>query len=1291
MPGRPGVQGQPHKEADCQSPSLCYDLGFRQGHRYGEARHPGPDSEHGLFTISTPNPSGLRSKESLVADWGPGIHNFSETQLSVITQPSVARQLRFCAKQQGRQLRVHVGAPAPIRSGSRWAGTWTGVLVASDFPGRTVTTNWPNDILESGRLLPTYHDVHGVPLTGVVVYGYPSGTTFPKARAATDDLLAHVTRDIVLGRQGPRYVAGDFNHSAESLEELALWKASGWVEAQSLASARWGQEILPTCKGATQRDFVFLSPELAALCKAVAVQDHFADHSSIFVSCEAPWGRSQIKAWPMPSEIPWNSIDVEAWHQSTLDVPVREPDPTQHLRAIAKCMEDSLDGHVKEMPGLRLPTACKGRAQQIRPVMQQAAASMARVSRNGEVTLRSDLVGREVSAWFKQLRRLQSMCHALRADNQHVDAQVYRAELWHKISMCCSFSGGFRSWWLGRRIQLQGSPVMLPLAVPTLEVCDRIFSDFQSNFRSFESWHNRNRGRILESRYQTGRNQLFSELRRQQQDSVDTMQCERSYTILEVDSGSNQVALECPADPRGHSTWELEGALCEVHSFEGPVCRIECTAGVVAGQELQQHQILTRADHTQDEFRKHWEPRWNRHAEVPEEAWERVVGFCTAFLPRRSLVLEPITPQCWFSAVRKYKARAARGADGIAKLDLLSMHPQLISELLYLLNRIETGVSEWPAQMLIGLIMALDKANHKPGPDAFRPICVLSIVYRTYASVRAKQMLRQISAWIDAGAMGFLPHRETKGIWMAVQAAIEMAALQGSDISGFGADIVKANNGLPRRPVLHAAECVGVPQPLVQAWSSFLQGLRRHFVIRHELDEGITSHTGFPEGDPLSTLAMVLVDQCWHVYMGQFAPRCIPLSFVDNLTCMATDVATTAQALVQTQCFAELWDLELDRDKTFSWALQPASKKALQALHLKVVDAAKDLGGFMSYGKRVRVNLHEEMCKAMAPVWRKLRLSKAPIAQKIAALPAKYWSSLLHGAAGCVLSESRLSSLRATATKAIGISTAGSSSALRLVLAPDMTSDPGFFQFWHLLNDFRRLCRKLPFLIDQWEHFMANFEGKLYPGPFSSLVQLCSKVGWSVQPPLIFTGAELGFDLFRAPKDLVRYLAEQAWADMVARQHTHRKTMGDLQGTDLALARLDSKRLTAQENARVQAVQSGANISNQQHSRYDTTKAPLCSICGEPDTVEHKIRFCSRFEQRRSGAEKTLSQWDHWPACLTHHLLAPAYVACRRLMVKLNELPPQMPTMTHDFGFSVWHDLFTDGTCAMEGVFALAA
>ncbi|CAE7940377.1 unnamed protein product, partial [Symbiodinium necroappetens] len=156
--------------------------------RVGEASHPGPCysdsplSSSSNLLIGCSNPSGLRGKESLLLDMGPGIWSLSETQLSAVTQQSSTKKLRYEASALNRNVRIHCGAPAALRCTSTWAGAYTGVMQLGDCPSTTVSIQWPAGVYETGRVQIVQHLLGHIPVIVGNIYGYPQSPLWPDAR-----------------------------------------------------------------------------------------------------------------------------------------------------------------------------------------------------------------------------------------------------------------------------------------------------------------------------------------------------------------------------------------------------------------------------------------------------------------------------------------------------------------------------------------------------------------------------------------------------------------------------------------------------------------------------------------------------------------------------------------------------------------------------------------------------------------------------------------------------------------------------------------------------------------------------------------------------------------------------------------------------------------------------------------------------------------------------------------------------------------------------------------------------
>ncbi|CAE6966038.1 aquIMA [Symbiodinium sp. CCMP2592] len=1158
--------------------------------RYGEASNPGPDN---IISFGTSNPSGLRNKEQLVADFGPGVWQYSETQLSAVSLPSASRAIRALTRAQHRDVRIFAGAPAPLRPGSSYAGSWTGVLTLSDFPCRPVQLQWLHDSFHSGRIQALHHFVNDTPILTANLYGFPSGKTYTDARARTERLLETLTHELVLGRKGIRMIAGDFNHWHEHLHQVAIWKQQGWIEAQDLAAIRWQTPLVPTCKGSTHRDFIFLSPEAAALCESVRVQETFAEHATVIAGIRLT-GVHRVQSWPLPAEIPWSSVDLPAWTRECDVIPIAESCSTRWLRSFARGFEASLVGHVVGAPSGCLPHRCHGRACRLSPD-RPPRIHPPKPARPGEEAAHHDLLSLEVKRWYQQLRRLQSLDHAMRAGNQSPSAIEHRLGLWRSILSARGFRPAFQLWWPTRPVQLAGSPAAFPAFLPSAELCSLLFLDFRDNFRKFEAWNIRQRHAILAEQYAHNHNLLFRDLRDPKPEQVDTLELKRSYQILDVDPPTCGVHLADRIDDRGCSQWTLDGCAVQVTSVDGDLCCIPSCPSLHPDAELEQTVVLSSASHIQFEFEKLWISFWQRFAHSSEADWSRVTSFAQAYLPQGQLDLPPISLDQWRGALRRFKPRAARGCDGFAKLDLLNMSDPHALQLLAFLADIEAGVREWPAQWLNGLVCCLKKPNEQQGPEGFRPITLLCCAYRAWSGLRARQVLRWLVDFMPHSALGFMPHREASQFWWMLEAQVELACQNELPFLGYATDVIKAFNALPRQPVFAIAAWIGLPPNLLRPWGSFLDKLERRFLIRNAVGEPQLSTCGFPEGCALSTVAMSIVCLCFHQYLESFTAACSPHSYVDNLACSAQSVGQLATGTAASLAFLDMWGLTADPSKTYVWAVQPGHRSQLKAMGFRVQTHARELGGLLSFERSKHNAALVKRCQDLGPWFDRLRRSPSAYVHKLRALPIKFWSHALHGISGCPLADSVIAGLRAQAVRALGANSAGSSSMLRLSTCGFLDADPGFYQLWCTLRDLRRLAVKDSRVLPLWTVFAANFQGQLLHGPFSKLFQVLGQIGWRIDhPPFVTDHDGLVHNVLEIPTSLLRQLCEQAWLNYVATQHRHRHTMLDLLGIDNALLQEDSGRLNALDSARLAALRSGAFMFGASQMRFDRAQDGLC-------------------------------------------------------------------------------------------------
>ena len=1260
-----------------------------QFHPWGEALNPGPSDDPGLFWVGFSNPSGLRGKEDTALSLGCGVWSFSETQLSAVTQLSCSKRLKYLAAEQHRNLRVILGAPVACRANSNWAGSWAGVATMADVPSREVKLPYTFEH-NCGRMLASQHFVHGCTFLNAVVYGWPSGPTWPQAKTLNEQLLQLVTTEIVLGGHGPRLVGGDYNVSATGLDIFSYWRRLGWRSAQEFAELAWGQQVQFTCKGVTERDLIWMSPEAQAICKAVDVATFFAEHSTISVGLHCHCPVPPTLTWPLPSKIPWTQVSSDWADQATPPVWNTTGTADQQWAQWGCSFECSLTGHVLGQPNQKLQKAQTGRMQRTQPLLTVKGPSVLKPSRPSEVLMRNDLIGKDVRVWFRQLRRLQSYLASVNAGKQTVDAVQYRLELWSSIRQSPGFVGGFSHWWQhSRAYALPDSPPCVPSAPPGPIIALSLFETFKFCYEKFESWHLRKRCQLLANKYEKGMQGLYQELAKPSQDKLDFLVQNREVEVLAVSDDRLQMHLAADLSEDPDCSLTCNGEHLPKHVRERDLLTFEQPVDFQAGDALTSSQVITELPLLHSMLLDFWQPVWNPNQVVDLDKWTRLTGFIDTHVPRLEIIAPPISLRQWKQVLRKFKATAARGVDGFHPQDLLQMPDSWSLRLLDLLSQIETGQMEWPTAVLYGVVMVLAKEATACTVERYRPVVVFSAIYRAWSSLRARQLLRQLKPYMDSTAFGFVPNCETSQLWMALQGAIETTLQDGSDFCGLSTDLVRAFNHIPREASFYLASRIGVPANILRPWKSFLDNCTRAFSVRGCLSSATKSTAGMPEGDALSVYAMVQLSLVFHTYMRLLIPSVTAYSYVDNLTLTALHPFLLGLGLAGLEEFFSLWGMSIDKAKSYCWTTQPKFRSLLKILGLTREDAMTELGGVLSFSTRQYTGLPIRRLAKLESLWTRLKVSRAPLAQKLLCLQTKFWASALYGAHAAGLGEQHVDKLRAQAMKALKLQKAGVNGRVRLSLSRFPTADPGFWRLRQAFLNFRRIARKEPQFLGLWKLFAHRFNGKLFSGPFSQLFVLGSQIGWSFQPPWFCDHDGLQHSLLHLDDAALADLLLDGWYQYLARSVVHRHTMQDLVGLDLNILRSQMRSLTALEESLLGSLHSGAFMSGAQQSKFDFSKDANCCICHARDDQEHWLT-CPRFEPQRQSIEDWQNRHQCDTQALRSHLLpsrSPWYSQWKAALVQIQDC-------THVFesepGDGIQH-VFTDGSvCGGGGAFPMA-
>ena len=1246
--------------------------------RIGEATNPGPYSDamgDGVLHIGTCNPSGLAHKSQSFYDLPLGIYAVAETQLSQPSFQTFKRDLSFCSRSLQRDLRIQHGAFAPCRPRSS-AGTWTGVAFVSDFAPRQFQLPWKSLEYSSGRMLCSSFVVGGNHVLGASIYAPPSGPTFGSTTRTVNEMLEVLTQELVCGSSGYRFIAGDFNKDPFALTTFDHWRQAGWEEVQVLAESRYSRERVPTSKKTAYSDHIWISPELSAVLLDVQVFDEvFAEHDVLVAALCLPNQKIPQFHWPTPAAFPWEDMPVMSFNtQRPFAWTDFVDDPSTGFARWSSQIEKQIVAQCQ--PDVVLPRGIHGRGQTRQPHKRDFTLLPAHPSRHGEESMRSDLLNRSVHRWFKQLRRLQALSQRAQRVQELPHLQADQICTWRRILQASGFSGGFQRWWQTRPHQLHGSPGQLPQFPPGAQQASLIFLDFRANYRHYEQWHLRRRQQLVKLKAYDHNKLLFRQLKDADMSPPDHFVLRNETWIAFVENG-NEVTLTDEIYLSLDATWCLESTPVTLEILDSSRVRIETDLLLVPGQHLTGLQQISDFQSMDKALSSLWSPIWTKHKDLPPDAWDRALRFAEAHMPRLDF-----GPLVWTGdridvLSNKYKKRSATGPDGWSRADIAHLPPDAQQDLAEMYGHIQlTGA--WPQQLITGMVCPARKTPGASEPGEFRPIILLSFLYRLWSSAASKVLLRTLATRVGAHIYGFVPGRRAQDLWYLLQAAIECAHFQQEEVVGFTLDLIKCFNYLPRAPIFAALRAMGAHAQIIFPWERALAGLERRFRLSGNIGPPHLSNVGYPEGDALSCAAMLAFNMLMDAYVQRYEESSFLTSFVGNLQLIGNSAADVQRGVLTATTFLHMMDLSLDAKKCYGWSTRPTARRELRTFGHRVRLHAKDLGAQMAFARSLSAATTEERVQSVAHFWPILARSSAPIWYKLQAVKMAAWPKALHGCENYKASFSTTQTLRSKVIQALGWRRAGASPWLRWSLMQDYDLDPEFFQLWCILRSFLRMASTSFLLQEQWNTFVSSapLHGQ---GPFHSLRQALDLLGWEWLGDLSLIVGPWVFNWKDIHEALLRQLLQYSWDDFVLQQLQARR---DFQGISSISRRLSFQHsgLNLGDRALLGTLQDGTFFTAWQKGKFDVTQQAFCSRCGVEDDLAHRCVTCPKYAQIHASFPQSIASWSLEPPAFTQHGLLPRNPELTHWMTYLIGLPDYTEVFHFEPMPGQTYDLFVDGS-----------
>ena len=271
-----------------------------------------------------------------------------------------------------------------------------------------------------------------------------------------------------------------------------------------MVSSLWPASTL-TCKQATRKDFLWLSPELVdAFLDLEVANDRFPDHAVLRARFRLPDGFSVRYLWPLPCGVPWNQVE---------DLPEPMDFGTQDPTKVYQQLWQTKEGLAEHSLGVRWSSNMAGRGQRLAPTKRHGWAAPPKKGRSCDV--QPGFVGYHVhhARWLKQLRRLHNYAQWAAAHHGTSDSllSLHGFQLWQSILKAKGFGRSFQTWWLGRRTVGFHDPGFVPMRPPVPEVAHQLCDTFHCEVLCLERTLTAAKHATRKSQHQLNPNLIFQD------------------------------------------------------------------------------------------------------------------------------------------------------------------------------------------------------------------------------------------------------------------------------------------------------------------------------------------------------------------------------------------------------------------------------------------------------------------------------------------------------------------------------------------------------------------------------------------------------------------------------------------------------------------------------------------------------------------------------------------------------------------------------------------------------------
>ena len=204
-----------------------------------------------------------------------------------------------------------------------------------------------------------------------------------------------------------------------------------------------------------------------------------------------------------------------------------------------------------------------------------------------------------------------------------------------------------------------------------------------------------------------------------------------------------------------------------------------------------------------------------------------------------------------------------------------------------LLNLVETSVV-WPQGLFDAYIAMIPKAGGDSTPPGQRPLSVLPLVNRLWASLRLGHLREWVEGWLPTSVFSLGNGLYSVEAWFATALDIEevLSGVGRDQLHVMVAEVVKSFDTVDRSILDCALGRLGLPDLFRRTYFSFHSRVRLRFKLATGLGEPWCKDGGILQGCPLSMVFIVALCVPWCRHLDSL-PDVKPQLYADSLKCGA--------------------------------------------------------------------------------------------------------------------------------------------------------------------------------------------------------------------------------------------------------------------------------------------------------------------------------------------------------------------------------------------------------------------